>query len=184
MVFRFLMLSDEVDDFRREIQIDSDATFYDLHKAIISSVNFQDGEMTSFFLCSDDWEKETEITLTEMDTTPEEDSFVMSESVLNDFLEDEKQKLMYVFDYLTERAFFMELREIVTGKNLDTPVVSRSEGEAPAQYIDFNDFESTTSTVDIGENFYGDEGYDLDELDAEGFDGLDNDLPLPDDETF
>ena len=184
MVFRFLLLSDEVDDFRREIQIDSDATFYDLHKAIISSVNYQDGEMTSFFLCSDDWEKETEITLTEMDTSSEEDSYIMSDSVLNDFLEDEKQKLMYVFDYLTERAFFMELREIITGKDLKEAVVTRSQGEPPAQFVDFNDFENTISVVDTGENFYGDEGYDLDELDAEGFDGLDNDLPLPGDESF
>lgn len=184
MIFRFLILSDEVDDFRREIQIDADATFYDLHKAIISSVNYQDGEMSSFFLCSDDWEKETEITLTEMDTSSDEDSYIMEDSVLNDFLEDEKQKLMYVFDYMTERAFFMELREIITGKDLKEPLVSRSQGEAPAQFVDFNDFESTTTTVDIGENFYGDEGYDLDELDAEGFDGLDNAESLPDDENF
>ncbi|MDU1905372.1 MAG: hypothetical protein E6772_11360 [Dysgonomonas sp.] len=184
MVFRFLLLSDEVDDFRREIQIDSDATFYDLHKAIISSVNYQDGEMTSFFLCSDDWEKETEITLTEMDTSSEEDSYIMADSVLNDFLEDEKQKLMYVFDYLTERAFFMELREIITGKDLEEAVVTRSQGEAPAQFVDFNDFENTVSAVDTGENFYGDEGYDLDELAAEGFDGLDNDLPISDGENF
>lgn len=184
MVFRFLLLSDEVDDFRREIQIDSDATFYDLHKAIISSVNYQDGEMTSFFLCGDDWEKETEITLTEMDTSSEEDSYIMSDSVLNDFLEDEKQKLMYVFDYLTERAFFMELREIITGKDLTEAVVTRSQGEAPAQFVDFNDFENTVLAVDTGENFYGDEGYDLDELDVEGFDGLDNDLPISDGENF
>lgn len=184
MIFRFLMLSDEVDDFRREIQIDSDATFYDLHKAIISSVNYQDGEMASFFICSDNWEKETEITLTEMDTSSDEDSYVMEDSILNDFLEDEKQKLMYVFDYMTERAFFIELREIITGKDLAEAVISRSQGEPPAQTVDFNEFESTTSSVDMGENFYGDEGYDLDELDAEGFDGLDNTEPLPDDESF
>jgi len=29
MVFRFLILSDEVDDFKREIKIDSEATFLD-----------------------------------------------------------------------------------------------------------------------------------------------------------
>jgi len=178
------MLSDEVDDFRREIQIDSDATFYDLHEAINSSVNFKDGEMVSFFLCSDDWEKETEITLTEMDTSPEEDSYIMKDSVLNDFLEDEKQKLMYVFDYLTERAFFIELREIITGKNLQEAVCTKSQGEPPAQFVDFNDFETTNTVIETGENFYGDEGYDLDELDAEGFDGLDNAEPLPDDERF
>lgn len=184
MVFRFLMLSDEVEDFKREIQIDADATFFDLHKAILASTGFQDGEMTSFFLCDDNWEKEQEITLTEMDTSSEEDSYIMSESVLNDFLEDEKQRLMYVFDYMTERAFFIELREIITGQDMDEAVCSKSQGNPPTQFIDFNDFELKSTSIDTGENFYGDEGYDLDELDAEGFDGLDDALPLPDDEKF
>jgi len=184
MVFRFLILSDEVDDFKREIQIDANNTFFDLHDAIIKSVGFKDGEMSSFFLCDDNWEKETEITLVEMDTSSEEDSFVMNGCVLNDFLEDEKQKLMYVFDYLTERAFFIELAEIITGKNLEQAVVTKSSGKAPAQFVEFDNFAANNSTLDIGENFYGDESYNIDELDAEGFDGLDNFEQLPDDESY
>lgn len=183
MVFRFLLLSDEVEDFKREIQIDADATFFDLHKAIIESVGYKEGEMSSFFICSDDWEKEQEITLVEMDTSPDEDSYTMEATILNDVLEDEKQKLMYVFDYLTERAFFMELREIITGTDLEKPVCTKSAGNPPAQFVDFDAVTTTASSLDTGENFYGDEGYDLDELDAEGFDGLDN-PPLPSDEEY
>lgn len=182
MIFRFLLLSDEVDDFKREIQIDSDATFLDLHKAIIESVNFKDEEMTSFFLCDDNWEKEREITLIEMDTSSEEDSYVMGGCVLNDFLEDEKQKLMYVFDYLTERAFFIELMEIITGKSLNKPTCSLSEGLPPAQFAEFENFETTTGNLDIGENFYGDESYDIDELDNEGFDGLGSNDAIPEED--
>lgn len=173
MIFRFLMLSDEVDDFKREIQISSDATFLDLSNAIISSVNYKTGEMASFFICSKNWEKEKEITLTEMDYSLDEDSYIMEDSVLNDFLEDEKQKLMYVFDYLTERAFFLELAEIITGKDLDKAICSLEKGNPPVQFVDFTDFETKTSAIETGENFYGDEGYDMDELDLEGFDGLD-----------
>ena len=33
MVYRFTIISDEVDNFRREIQIDSEATFLDFHRA-------------------------------------------------------------------------------------------------------------------------------------------------------
>ena len=40
MVFRFLILSDEVDDFKREIKIDAEATFLDLHDAILESVGY------------------------------------------------------------------------------------------------------------------------------------------------
>lgn len=179
MIFRFLLLSDEVDDFRREIQIDGDATFLDLHHAISKSVNYKEDDMTSFFICSDDWEKEQEITLVEMDTSSEEDSYTMEATVLNDMLEDEKQKLMYVFDFLTERAFFMELREIIPGKHLDAAICTRKEGDAPTQHVEFDDIEASavvsgTSAAMIGEDFYGDESYDLDELDADGFDGLDS----------
>ena len=182
MVFRFLLLSDEVENFKREIQIDSEATFLDLQKIIISSVEYKDGEMSSFFICDDNWEKEKEITLVEMDTSADEDSYTMEASVLGDFLEDERQKLLYVFDYMTERAFFMELREIITGKSLSKAVCTKSVGEAPEQFVEFDTVVAASTTSDLGENFYGDEGYDLDELDAEGFDGLEGPPPANDEE--
>ena len=174
MVFRFLILSDEVDDFTREIQIDSESTFLDLHSVITKSVGYEDISMASFFICDNDWAKEREITLVEMDTSSDEDSYIMADSVLNDFLEDERQKLIYMFDYLTERGFFMELREIITGQYLDKPVCTKSIGNAPEQAVDFEVFEKTlTSSFDTGENFYGEDQYDVDELDLDGFDGLD-----------
>lgn len=122
MVFRFLILSDEVDDFKREIKIDAEATFLDLHDAILESVGYTKDQMCSFFICDDDWSKNTEITLVEMDTTSEVDNYIMAETRLEELLEDEHQKLMFVFDYMTERAFFMELREIEPGKDLDKAI--------------------------------------------------------------
>ena len=68
--------------------------------------------MTSFFLCNDDWEKETEVTLIEMDSSPEVDSWVMESTKLSELVEEEGQKLLYVFDYLTERSFFMEAYQL------------------------------------------------------------------------
>ena len=57
MIFRFTIISDEVDDFVREIQVDPDATFFDLHEAILKSTGYSNDQMTSFFICDDDWEK-------------------------------------------------------------------------------------------------------------------------------
>jgi hypothetical protein len=170
-----------VDDFKREIRIDSSNTFLDLHRAISQSVGYKEGEMTSFFICGDDWEKEKEITLIEMDTSADEDSYVMEDCILEDFLEEERQKLMYVFDYLTERAFYIELAEIIIGKTLDAPQCTLSEGTAPEQTIEFELIEAKSNVFDIGENFYGDEGYDMDELDSDGFDGLE-DIAASDDD--
>lgn len=172
MIYRFLILSDEVDDFKREIKIDSEATFLDLHNAILDSVGYTKDQMCSFFICDDDWTKRTEITLIEMDTSSEVDSYIMEDTHLDELLEDEHQKLMFVFDYMTERAFFMELREIITGQDLDKPVCSKSVGQAPAQIISFDEFEAKNGSTEIGEDFYGDSEYDIDELDRDGFEGL------------
>lgn len=173
MIFKFLIVSDEVEDFRREITIDSDATFLDLYKVIVGCTGFSDKEMASFFLCDNKWRKEKEITLVEMDTYSDEDSFIMEECVLSDFLEDEKQKMMFVFDYLTERALFIELSEIITGKNQKQPLCTFSAGEAPRQMMTPEEIKADSLSFDTGEIFYGDESFDIEELDKEGFEGLD-----------
>ena len=80
MVFRFLILSDEVEDFKREIQIDSEATFLELYEAIMDSVVYTKDQICSFFICEDDRSKTTEITLIEMDTTSEVDSYIMEDT--------------------------------------------------------------------------------------------------------
>lgn len=177
MVYRFGIISDEADDFFREIKIDSEATFFDLHEAILHSAGYKDDQMTSFFTCSDDWEKEKEITLEDMGNSPEEDSWIMRETTLNELLEDEKQKLIYVFDPLTERVFFIELTEIITGQELQAAVVSKKQGEAPRQMIDFEEMAAAGTSLDMDENFYGDQDFDLEEFDPEGFDMGENSNP-------
>ena len=62
MVYRFKLVSDEADNFSREIEIDSEASFLQLRNAILDSVGYSKDELDSFFLCDDDWQKEEEIT--------------------------------------------------------------------------------------------------------------------------
>lgn len=174
MIYRFTLISDESDDFVREIQIDPEATFYDFHKAILKSVGYTNDQMTSFFICDEDWEKEKEVTLEEMDDNSEMDSWVMKDTRIDELVEDEKQKLLYVFDYMTERCFFIELSEIITGKNMKGAKCTKSEGEAPKQTIDFAEFEAKNSAaLDLDENFYGDQDFDMDDFDKDGFEGFD-----------
>ena len=87
-----------------------------------------------------------------------------------DLEEDEKQKMIYVFDPLAERVFFIELSEIITGKDLDKAVCTRKNGEAPQQTIDFDEQMNTNAALDLDENFYGDQDYDMEDFDPEGFD--------------
>ena len=68
----------------------------------------------------------------------------------------------------------MELKEIIPGQSLAQAVCSASLGVAPEQYkledIDFVAAPTGKKDADIfDENFYGDEGFDMDELDNESF---------------
>lgn len=172
MVFRFIIISDEVDDFMREIQIDSDANFLDFHKAIQKTCGYEDGQMTSFTICENGWEKVQEITLEDMNNDSSEDSFVMEDTKLSDFLEDEKQHLLYTFDPLADRVFFIELAEIITRKNLASPKVTRELGNAPQQILDFDEL-MAKNPININDDIYDDD-YD-DDLYGSGIDEFDLD---------
>lgn len=185
MVFNFRIVSDEQPNFRREIEIDADATFYDFKNAICDSVNYDRNLMSSFFICSDNWEKEKEITLEDMGDDSDREIFMMEDSVLSDFIEDEGQRLMFTFDYMTDRSFFIEMKEIITRKDLKDPVCTLSRGIAPAQTMDFEEFDKTVSTpqtniqddaqYDIDESFYGSDDFNEDEMDEESFGELEFD---------
>lgn len=184
MIYTFRIVSDESDDFMREIQIDADAKFIDLRNAVIDSVGFSSGLMTSFFICEDGWEKGREITQEDMGSDSSEEVYLMDESILSDFVEDEGQRLIFTFDYLTDRSFFMELRSTEPGRYLDKPVCTLSEGEPPAETVDLDEFDAKIDAkaakaaaaapgLDLDDEFYGSTEYNDDEFDAAAFDEMD-----------
>ena len=99
----------------------------------------------------------------------------MEDTRLSELIEDEGQKLIFVFDYMTDRAFFMEMKECVPGKSLKDPLCQRKEGKAPAQFIDIDEANDKAAAAkaaaigaigidDIDEDFYGEDGFNDDEL--------------------
>lgn len=134
MLFRIKLISDEVDGFVREIKIESDATFLDLNKAILKSCNYPDDQMTSFYVCNEEWERGEQITREDMEAgSVDEDIYVMESTRLAEFIEDEDQRLEFVFDPFSDRSFYLDVVELIPGEHLEVPVVSRSKGEAPQQ---------------------------------------------------
>lgn len=178
MVYKFRIVSDEVDNFKREIDIDADATFLTLRNAICDSVGYDKNQMNSFFLCEDGWEKDKEITLEDMGSDSSEDVYLMEDTILSDFIEDEGQRMIFVFDYMTERSFFIELKNTYPGRTLQDPICSLAMGQAPAQFVDLDAFEAkidqkaAAAVADLDEDFYGSDEFNADEFDAEGFDEM------------
>ena len=178
MVYKFLIISDEVEDFKRVIKIDSEATFKELNDAILDSVGYSHDQITSFFICEDDWEKREEVTLIDMGSDADKDIWLMESTRLAELVEDEGQRLMFTYDYLTDRSFFMELREITFGEELESAICTKSVGDAPAQMVDFEEVEKKMQAQqfindDLDADFYGSSDYSIDEISEDYFDSLD-----------
>ena len=121
MVYKFKLVSDEVSNFSREIEIDANSTFLQLRNAILDSVGYAKDDIDSFFLCDDEWQRQEEITLEDMGSSSDQDIWIMGDTPLNELIEDEGQKLVFVFDYMTERSFFMEMKRICPGQESCRP---------------------------------------------------------------
>lgn len=133
MVFHFLVLSGENEEFVREILIDSDSTFLELHSAIQASVGYDDGQLTSFFMSDEEWEKGLEVTMMQMDEQSE--SLLMDETKLCDHIDAVKDRLIYTFDFFGNRGFFVEVLGIAKEGDVKKAVCVRTEGDAPEQLM-------------------------------------------------
>ena len=132
MVYKFVVLSDEDESFVREFEFLDNHNLMDFHNQIQEELEFDKSQMASFYLATDNWEKEEEFTLFDMGTG----SSTMEDAVLEDVIFRKNQKLLYVFDFFNERALFIEY----TGeaKELDGreyPSCTNSKGVPPKQVV-------------------------------------------------
>ena len=174
MIYRFTFSCEEGDPaFRRVFEADADATFLELHEAILKSVGYPDDQMTSFFLCNDEWEKGQEVTLVEMDSNFEYDNMVMNETRLSDLIEEVGQRLIYIFDPMFERYFFGSLKEIKPGSMNGVECVE-SKGKAPKQLKSEDPMAGINTKggddLDFDDEFRDE--LDLGDIDMEGFQDL------------
>ena len=174
MIYKITFMNEEVDAFKRVFEANPDATFLDLHKAILASVGYNDDQMTSFFICNAEWEREQEITLIPMPDTDVYDNMTMEATRLSDLLTEPKQRLIYVFDPMMDRYFFGSLNSIKEG-NVEGIQLADSKGKAPKQLKE-DDITNLGSggddNFDLDSDFYGNDGYDEGDIDMEGFQDL------------
>ena len=181
MVYRIKFICEEVDGFVREIKIDSEDSFLDLNKIILSSCNYPDDQMTSFYLCDDEWERHEQITREDMGIgSSDEDIYVMDKTPLSELIEDEEQHLEYVFDPFSNRSFYLDVKEIIPTEHLNEAEIVRSKGDAPQQIEIDNDPLSliggtkkkgaaATDDFDTNDDIFGSASFNDDEIDLDGF---------------
>jgi hypothetical protein len=118
-IYRLVVLNEENDEFIREIEIKEDQNFEDLHNFLKKSVNLEDNELSSFFLCDENWEKQEEIVLIDMNPGEKKDVLMpihlMKNSIIKDFITEENQRFIYEYDYLNLNTFFIECSLVLHG---------------------------------------------------------------------
>lgn len=120
-ILKFRIQADDQNDFVREVEIKSDQTFKDLHDFIVKNQHLNNNELASFHIVNESWEKMQEITLIDMsgdfdknvhDADEIHTFYVMAETRLDQFLNRIDQKLIYEYDFLQLRTFFLEITDI------------------------------------------------------------------------
>ena len=143
-IYKFRLLSDINDEFIRDIEVQAAQTFLDFHNMISQCVNLNGNELASFHICDQKWNKYKEITLIDMlngkevdeVTQPVEETFIMKNSFIRDFIEEPHQRLLYEYDFLNMNTFFIELISVHKQKDDGPyPKCTLSKGDMNQQTV-------------------------------------------------
>ncbi len=133
-IYKFRIYYEQINGFYRDIEIGSEQTFEDLHKAIQKSVNFNSKELSSFSIYDNKWNKNAEITLIDMSAKKEEDKnlYIMNQAKIGNFINinSYKQRIIYIYDFINLWTFYIKLLEILSpDPNAIYPRCVKSKGK-------------------------------------------------------
>ncbi len=166
MIFEFrIKCKDDKNNFALTILVDENQTFLDFHNTIHMYSSFDTIQMTSFFISDDDWNRGTEITLMEVDDKIPS----MEETKINELVNNKGGKLLYLFDFFSDRFFKIELVNIIDKNNKKRlPLCTKVVGEAPQQIIIDTELDELLNDEDNSS-----ENYDNENISFENIDDLD-----------
>lgn len=135
-IYRFRVLIEDKSEAFRDIEIRSEQSFLDLHKAIKKAFGFKGEEMACFYVSDDSWERGAMIPLADLGFAEDGGTppALMADVYISDHMRSTKQRYIYVYDFLFNWTFLIELvsaKEPVKGKRY--PQVVFSHGEAPGE---------------------------------------------------
>lgn len=170
MIYLFRVVSDEDQNFYRDVVAEGSDTFLELHQALQENLGYDANQLASFFITNEMWEKQKEITLIDMMQDPKVGTTTMDQVTLEEFLTEIGQRMIYIYDFFAERAFFIELIETTDQTSpKETPFIAQGIGDPPVQLaLDLlGDEPESASDADADEEAQDD--LRLDDLDPDQF---------------
>ena len=176
-----ISVKDDPDIFRI-IDVDANHPLIVLHKAILNSVHFEDGELASFYQNYNSRSDREEFCLTEMQK--EKGATLMKDVSIADVLKETGDKLTYIYDFLNMWNFEVELESIRKEKleNEKLPKLIKSSGDDPKQELfagfdeksmSDDDMELLKNLIEKNDDVY-DGGNESDKFDLKDLDDLDD----------
>ncbi len=166
MIYRFRIILDTHEDVFRDIEIEASASLEDFHNAITQSFGFDGQEMASFYTTNELWEEEEEISLFDVSDEPG-GVRIMAETFLEDVVDEENTRLLYVYDFLNMWTFMVELADIAEAEiGQSYPNLMYSHGQIPEEAPEKEFIAEELEEADFDEEF---------DLDPEDYENLDFD---------
>lgn len=134
MIYHFKIISQESKNFKLEVELADNQSFFDFHTIIQKSLGYESHQLASFFISDGKWLKLKEISMLDLGMNGAA-YFIMQKTRLQDLIHSKNQKLIYTFDFLNDRSLFIELTEIIMEKNLKEPLVTSKTGDTPVQVL-------------------------------------------------
>lgn len=135
-VLKFRAYFEEDDAVYRDVVIKHSQTFFDLHNAILKSYEFDNKHQATFYRSNDNWQRGREITLEKYEKDYKAEPLLMAETTIGTEIRDTNQKFVYVYDFVRNWTFLVELINITKEESskITYPAASRVEGIGPQQY--------------------------------------------------
>lgn len=143
MIYKFRMISNEVDEFYRDFVLKDSHTFFDFHNLIQEELNYDKSQLASFFTANEKWEKNQEISLYNMDDPDDGtvNAVTMDQAIIGEYIKEKDQQLLYEFDFFLERTFFIKVVDIYEEDPQQTyPGCIARKGNPPEQTVIGDDF--------------------------------------------
>ena len=166
MIYRFRVILDTEEDVFRDIEIEQKATLEQFHNVITQSFGFDGNEMASFYTSDEQWNQGEEVSLFDMGDGNDPVK-LMNETYIEDIVDEDSPKMIYVYDFLSMWTFFVELAEIAEYENgREYPNIMFVHGQLPDQAPDKEFISEDIDDFDDEDDSF----IDLDEYDDLNFD--------------
>lgn len=135
-VLKFRIYFEEDDAVYRDIVIKHKQTFFDLHSTILKAYEFDSKHQATFYRSNDNWQRGREISLEKYDKDYQAKPLLMAETIIGSEIRDTNQKFVYIYDFVKNWSFLVELINVSKEESsrITYPSVSRTEGIGPQQY--------------------------------------------------